>query len=95
MAGNLQNVAVVSKGGLLMYGTEGAGGLASSTNQLVNQLVYFVTCITRGNYYCIFPTYVASKQPTSLSGIRLGCCCMLLPNETFDVKNVMVHHPVY
>lgn len=34
MAGNLQNVAGVSKG-LMMYGTEGAGGLASSTNQLL------------------------------------------------------------
>ncbi|XP_058724073.1 transcriptional corepressor LEUNIG_HOMOLOG-like isoform X4 [Vicia villosa] len=33
MAGNLQNVAGVSKG-LMMFGTEGAGGLASSTNQL-------------------------------------------------------------
>ncbi|QCE05471.1 Ca2+/calmodulin-dependent protein kinase [Vigna unguiculata] len=33
MAGNLQNVAGVSKG-LMMYGTDGAGGLASSTNQL-------------------------------------------------------------
>ncbi|WJX11062.1 hypothetical protein P8452_01716 [Trifolium repens] len=33
MVGNLQNVAAVSKG-LMMYGTEGAGGLASSTNQL-------------------------------------------------------------
>ncbi|KAJ1404228.1 WD40 repeat [Sesbania bispinosa] len=33
MAGNLQNVAGVSKG-LMMYGTEGAVGLASSTNQL-------------------------------------------------------------
>jgi hypothetical protein len=48
MVGNLQNVAAVSKG-LMMYGTEGAGGLASSTNQLVNQLVYFVT-IFRGNF---------------------------------------------
>lgn len=45
MAGNLQNVTGVSKG-LMMYGTEGAGGLASSTNQLVNQLEDFVTCIT-------------------------------------------------
>ncbi|WJX17492.1 hypothetical protein P8452_07405 [Trifolium repens] len=34
MVGNLQNVAAVSKG-LMMYGTEGAGGLASSTNQLL------------------------------------------------------------
>ncbi|CAL0303083.1 unnamed protein product [Lupinus luteus] len=34
MAGNLQNVAGVSKG-LIMYGTDGAGGLASSTNQLL------------------------------------------------------------
>ncbi|CAJ2673408.1 unnamed protein product [Trifolium pratense] len=33
MVGNLQNVTGVSKG-LMMYGTEGAGGLASSTNQL-------------------------------------------------------------
>ncbi|OIW01395.1 hypothetical protein TanjilG_02551 [Lupinus angustifolius] len=33
MPGNLQNVAGVSKG-LIMYGTDGAGGLASSTNQL-------------------------------------------------------------
>ncbi|XP_045805792.1 transcriptional corepressor LEUNIG_HOMOLOG-like isoform X3 [Trifolium pratense] len=34
MVGNLQNVTGVSKG-LMMYGTEGAGGLASSTNQLL------------------------------------------------------------
>ncbi|CAL0328452.1 unnamed protein product [Lupinus luteus] len=34
MPGNLQNVAGVSKG-LIMYGTDGAGGLASSTNQLL------------------------------------------------------------
>ncbi|XP_019449826.1 PREDICTED: transcriptional corepressor LEUNIG_HOMOLOG-like isoform X1 [Lupinus angustifolius] len=34
MAGNLPNVAGVSKG-LIMYGTDGAGGLASSTNQLL------------------------------------------------------------
>ncbi|XP_027187228.1 transcriptional corepressor LEUNIG_HOMOLOG-like isoform X2 [Cicer arietinum] len=34
MTGNLQNVAGVSKS-LMMYGTEGAGGLASSTNQLL------------------------------------------------------------
>ncbi|XP_068493959.1 transcriptional corepressor LEUNIG_HOMOLOG isoform X1 [Phaseolus vulgaris] len=34
MAGSLQNVAGVSKG-LMMYGTDGAGGLASSTNQLL------------------------------------------------------------
>lgn len=58
MAGNLQNVAGVSKG-LMIYGTEGAGGLASSTNQLVNQLVYFVTCITRVHYtlrvHVLFP----------------------------------------
>ncbi|KAH1228746.1 Transcriptional corepressor LEUNIG-like [Glycine max] len=33
MAGNLQNVAGISKG-LIMYGTDGVGGLASSTNQL-------------------------------------------------------------
>ncbi|KAI5396968.1 transcriptional corepressor LEUNIG_HOMOLOG isoform X4 [Lathyrus oleraceus] len=33
MAGNLQNVTGVSKA-LMMFGTEGAGGLASSTNQL-------------------------------------------------------------
>ncbi|CAK8571229.1 unnamed protein product [Lathyrus sativus] len=33
MAGNLQNVTGVSKS-LMMFGTEGAGGLASSTNQL-------------------------------------------------------------
>ncbi|KAG6726132.1 hypothetical protein I3843_02G054200 [Carya illinoinensis] len=33
MAGNLQNVGSVSKG-LMMYGADGAGGLASSTNQL-------------------------------------------------------------
>ncbi|XP_017415073.1 transcriptional corepressor LEUNIG_HOMOLOG isoform X5 [Vigna angularis] len=33
MTGNLQNVAGVSKG-LMMYGTDGPGGLASSTNQL-------------------------------------------------------------
>ncbi|RDX74490.1 Transcriptional corepressor LEUNIG-HOMOLOG, partial [Mucuna pruriens] len=33
LVGNLQNVAGVSKG-LIMYGTDGAGGLASSTNQL-------------------------------------------------------------
>ncbi|XP_057443993.1 transcriptional corepressor LEUNIG_HOMOLOG isoform X4 [Lotus japonicus] len=33
MAGNLQNVTGVSKG-LMMYGTEGTGGLTSSTNQL-------------------------------------------------------------
>lgn len=39
MAGNLQNVTGVSKG-LMMFGTEGAGGLASSTNQLVNQLAF-------------------------------------------------------
>ncbi|KAK7279000.1 hypothetical protein RJT34_24041 [Clitoria ternatea] len=34
MPGNLQNVAGVSKG-LMMYGNDGAGGLASSTNQLL------------------------------------------------------------
>ncbi|XP_047182048.1 transcriptional corepressor LEUNIG_HOMOLOG isoform X2 [Vigna umbellata] len=34
MTGNLQNVAGVSKG-LMMYGTDGPGGLASSTNQLL------------------------------------------------------------
>ncbi|XP_027366626.1 transcriptional corepressor LEUNIG_HOMOLOG isoform X4 [Abrus precatorius] len=34
MPGNLQNVAGVSKG-LIMYGADGAGGLASSTNQLL------------------------------------------------------------
>ncbi|CAJ1967746.1 unnamed protein product [Sphenostylis stenocarpa] len=34
MAVNLQNVAGVSKG-LMMYGTDGTGGLASSTNQLL------------------------------------------------------------
>ncbi|KAE9621127.1 putative transcription factor WD40-like family [Lupinus albus] len=34
MPGNLQNAAGVSKG-LIMYGTDGAGGLASSTNQLL------------------------------------------------------------
>jgi len=45
MAGNLQNVAGVSKG-LMMYGTDGAGGLASSTNQLVNQTDNFITFIT-------------------------------------------------
>jgi len=45
MAGNLQNVAGVSKG-LMMYGTDGAGGLASSTNQLVNQIDNFIICIT-------------------------------------------------
>ncbi|XP_065616007.1 transcriptional corepressor LEUNIG_HOMOLOG [Quercus suber] len=33
MAGNLQNVGSVSKG-LMMYGADGAGALASSTNQL-------------------------------------------------------------
>lgn len=33
MAGNLQNVTGVFKG-MMMFGTEGAGGLASSTNQL-------------------------------------------------------------
>ncbi|KAG6731247.1 hypothetical protein I3842_01G120000 [Carya illinoinensis] len=33
MAGNLQNVGSVSKG-LMMFGADGAGGLASSTNQL-------------------------------------------------------------
>ncbi|GLT55301.1 hypothetical protein SLA2020_284380 [Shorea laevis] len=33
MAGNLQNVGSISKG-LMMYGADGAGGLASSTNQL-------------------------------------------------------------
>lgn len=47
MAGNLQNPSGVSKS-LMMYGTEGAGGLASSTNQLVNQIEAFVTCITHG-----------------------------------------------
>jgi hypothetical protein len=33
IAGNLQNVGSISKG-LMMYGADGAGGLASSTNQL-------------------------------------------------------------
>ena len=45
MAGNLQNTAGVSKG-LIMYGNDGAGGLASSTNQLVHQTEDFVSCIT-------------------------------------------------
>lgn len=44
MAGNLQNVSGVSKG-LMMYGADGTGGLASSTNQLVNK-IECVTCIT-------------------------------------------------
>ncbi|KOM34288.1 hypothetical protein LR48_Vigan02g043800 [Vigna angularis] len=38
MTGNLQNVAGVSKG-LMMYGTDGPGGLASSTNQLEGRSV--------------------------------------------------------
>lgn len=38
MAGNLQNVGSVSKG-LMMYGADGAGALASSTNQLVYELL--------------------------------------------------------
>jgi hypothetical protein len=45
MASNLQNVGSISKG-LMMYGTDGAGGLASSTNQLVYELFRIVTCIT-------------------------------------------------
>lgn len=44
MTGNLQNVAGISKG-LIMYGTDGVGCLASSTNQLVNQIDNFITCI--------------------------------------------------
>jgi hypothetical protein len=55
MVGNLQNVAAVSKG-LMMYGTEGAGGLASSTNQLVNQLVYFVTIFNVGVWGYTIPS---------------------------------------
>lgn len=53
MTGNLQNVAGVSKS-LMMYGTEGAGGLASSTNQLVNRLENFLTCITHGIIIVLF-----------------------------------------
>lgn len=47
MAGNLQNPSGVSKG-LMMCVSEGAGGLASSTNQLVNQIEAFVPSITHG-----------------------------------------------
>lgn len=37
MAGNFPNASNVPKS-LMMYGTDGTGGLASSTNQLVNKI---------------------------------------------------------
>ena len=40
IAPNMQNVNSMQKGGLIMYGNDGPGGLASSTNQLVKDLIY-------------------------------------------------------
>ena len=39
MPSNLQNVNTMSKS-MMIYGTEGTGGLASSTNQLVSKPFY-------------------------------------------------------
>lgn len=41
MASNTQQATSMSKG-LMMYGTNGLGGLTTSTNQLVHKLILFL-----------------------------------------------------